>query len=47
MHFFPITVMLETKYENVLLFATLSIVVAVGAFILWGPTSRQKRKGKL
>ena len=40
-------VMLETKHENVLLLATVSVVLAAGVFILWGPTFRQKRKGKL
>lgn len=39
--------MLDTKRENVLLFATVSVVLAAGVFILWGPTFRQKRKGKL
>jgi len=40
-------VMLETKHENVLLLATVSVVLAAGVFILWGPTFRQKRRGKL
>lgn len=40
-------VMLDTKRENVLLFATVSVVLAAGVFILWGPTFRQKRRGKL
>ena len=39
--------MLETKHENVLLLATVSVVLAAGVFILWGPTFRQKRRGKL
>jgi hypothetical protein len=39
--------MLETKRENVLLFATLSVVLAVGVFVFWGPTFRQKRRSKL
>jgi hypothetical protein len=39
--------MLETKCENVLLFATVSVVLAVGVFVLWGPTFRQKRRSKL
>lgn len=37
--------MLETKHENVLLLATVSVVLAAGVFILWGPTFRQKRRG--
>lgn len=39
--------MLETKRENVLLFATVSVVLAAGVFILWGPTFRQKRRGHI
>jgi hypothetical protein len=48
-HIFPFlfAVMLETKRENVLLFATVSVVFAVGVFVLWGPTFRQKRRSKL
>lgn len=39
--------MLETKRENVLLFATVSVVFAVGVFVLWGPTFRQKRRSQV
>jgi hypothetical protein len=46
-HIFFFAVMLETKRDNVLLFATVSVVLAVGAFILWGPLFHQKRRGKL
>lgn len=45
--FFSFVVMLETKRENVLLFATVSVVFAVGVFVLWGPAFRQKRRSKL
>ncbi|KDR23101.1 ubiquitin carboxyl-terminal hydrolase 30 homolog isoform X2 [Zootermopsis nevadensis] len=37
----------ETKRENVLLFATVSVILAVGAFIFWGPLFHQKRRGKV
>jgi hypothetical protein len=46
-YMFLFAVMLETKRENALLFASLSVVLAVGAFILWGPLFHQKRRGKL
>jgi hypothetical protein len=39
--------MLETKRENAILFATVSVVLAVGVFVFWGPTFRQKRRSKL
>jgi hypothetical protein len=45
--FFLFAVMLDTKRENVLLFATVSVVLAVGVFVFWGPTFRQKRRSKL
>lgn len=45
--YFFFAVMLETKRENVLLFATVSVIFAAGVFVLWGPTFRQKRRSKL
>jgi hypothetical protein len=47
LYFFFFAVMLETKRENILLFATVSVVFAVGVFVLWGPSFRQKRRSKL
>lgn len=39
--------MWDSNRENVLLIATLSLILAIGTFILWGPTTRNKRKGHI
>ncbi|XP_069688988.1 ubiquitin carboxyl-terminal hydrolase 30 homolog isoform X2 [Periplaneta americana] len=39
--------MYDIKRENLFLFATVTVALAIGAFILWGPTYRRKRKGQI